>query len=229
MTWLDGTLYALDTETTSPDPEEARILTACLGASSRPGDWQPHEYRMNPGVPVGDSERIHWISDERASQWPDPAEQLGDLWAELVMIQGSPIVGHNVSYDATVLDREFRRHLGKGLPKRLLFLDTLVLYRRLDWTTGGRRLENLAERHGINFPAHDSTADALASLRILHILAMRNDVLPHLPLDALQALQARWYAEQVQHMQDKYTGTGYVGTYSTDWPVRPHREEGEAA
>ena len=227
MTWLDGTVFALDTETTSANPEEARILTACLGMSVAPGDWYPMEYRMNPGVPVGDSERIHGISDARAELWPTPAEQLAALHNALLDTEGDPIVGHHLAYDCTVLDREFRRHLGVGLPDGLLWIDTLVLHRRLDLMTGSRRLEKLAERSGITFPAHDSTADALASLRILHVLAMRLDFLPYIPLDDLQVLQSRWHAEQQQHAEDMAAGTGRTG-YNRDWPLIPYCEEAAA-
>lgn len=228
MTWLEGPMYALDTETTSADPEQARILTACIGLSERPGQWDAMEFHMNPGAPVGDSQKVHGISDEQAAQWPEPEEALRILRRELVRTEGRPIVGHNLAFDCTVLDREFRRHLGEGLPEGLVFIDTLVLYRRLDMTTGSRRLEKLAERAGITFPAHDSAADSLASLRILHILAMRVDFLPRIPLSDLQDLQARWYAEQQQHAEDAAAGTGRAG-FNRHWPLIPHRTEEAAA
>lgn len=176
MTWLDGPLGALDTETTGTDPETARVVTACVGMSMAPGQWSPMEWRLNPGVPIpAGAAAVHGITDADVTDWSAPADALAEIRGRLVnaATYEVPIVGHNLAYDLTLLDREFRRHLGAELPVGLLVLDTLVLSRRFDLTTGGRRLEQLAARHGITFPAHDATADALASLRLLHILAER--------------------------------------------------------
>lgn len=227
MSWLDSPLVAVDTETTSANPEEARIITCCAGFSAKPGSWSPVEWLINPGVPVGDSEKIHGISDEKAATGSDPIEALAAIRDHLIQHASYevPIVGHNLAYDLTVLDREFRRHLGERLPDGLLVLDTLVLFRRFDLTTGGRRLESLAARYGISFPAHDATADALASLRLLHIIAGDNDLLPLVSVQDLQPLQAKWHAAHVTAAAARRVGNGQAeGEVSTHWPVRPHIE-----
>ena len=111
----------------------------------------------------------------------------------------------------------------------LLVLDTLVLSRRSDLTTGGRRLEQLAARHGITFPAHDATADALASLRLLHILAADNDLLPLVSVHDLQPLQAKWHAAHIEAQRQKRISSGQAAPpESTDWPTRPMPERNAA-
>ena len=145
--------------------------------------------------------------------------------AELAVEEGE-VVGQVEADDLTLLDREFRRHLDQGLPDGLLVLDTLVLWRRLERETGSRRLSQLAERHGIVFPAHDATADALASLRLLHILADRHDFLTHIPARDLQDLQAAWYATQQNTAHQARLGRGdHADPPDTSWPLRPYRED----
>ena len=50
--WLGGCVAALDTEATGLNVESARVVTACLGTSWGPGDWEPREWQINPGVPI---------------------------------------------------------------------------------------------------------------------------------------------------------------------------------
>ena len=225
MSWLAGPLIALDTETTGTDPETARIVTACIGSSRKPGDWLPREIRINPGIPIPEeASAVHGITDDLVAGWPSPTEPhaLPAILAELTYAaaHGVPVVGHNLAYDLTVIDRELGRHLGVRLPDGLIVLDTLVLWRRLDRQTGSRRLSQLAERHGIVFPAHDATADALASLRLLHILAGRHDYLPHIPAVELHDLQIGWYAQQVDAAYQQRIGRGEPGDPpDTQWPL----------
>ena len=229
MTWLDSPLIALDTETTSADPETARVVTACIGMSMAPGQWSPMEWQLNPGVPIpAGAAAVHGITDADVTDWSAPDDALAGIRGRLVnaATYEVPIVGHNLAYDLTLLDREFRRHLGQGLPDGLLVLDTLVIWRRLERETGSRRLSQLAERHGIVFPAHDATADALASLRLLHILADRHDFLTHIPARELQDLQAVWYATQQNTAHQARLGRGdHADPPDTSWPLRPHRED----
>ena len=228
MTWLDSPLIALDTETTGTDPETARVVTACVGMSMAPGQWSPMEWQLNPGVPIpAGAAAVHGITDADVTDWSAPADALAEIRGRLVnaATYEVPIVGHNLAYDLTLLDREFRRRLGAELPAGLLVLDTLVLFRRFDLTTGGRRLEQLAARHGITFPAHDATADALASLRLLHILAADNDLLPLVSVHDLQPLQAKWHAAHQTAAASKRLGNGQSADgFDTHWPMRPFTE-----
>lgn len=230
MTWLEEPLIALDTETTGTDPETARIVTACIGLAAQPGAWEPAEWRVNPGIPIpAEATVIHRLTDADVADHPSGSDAMEPIWNRLAEVASIPIVGHNLAYDMTVLDREFRRHLGRGLPGGLRFIDTLVLFRRFDFTTGGRRLETLATRYGITLDAHDAAADALASLRILHILAGENDLLPLVSVADLQPLQAKWHAAHIEAQRQKRISRGQTAPpESTDWPIRPMPERNAA-
>lgn len=223
MTWLDEPLYALDTETTGTDPTTASLLTCCLGLSTGAGSWNPRNWQANPGNPIPpDATKVHGITDEQAADWPEPVGVLDEIRDRLddAAVNEIPIVGHNLLYDLTLLDREMRRHLGKPLPTGLIVLDSLVLFRRFDLTTGSRSLVQLAARHGITFPAHDAEADALASLRLLHILAADNDLLPHVDPITLHRLQADWFAAQTLAAHYRRLGNGQSSEQpNTDWPI----------
>ena len=222
MIWTDKPLFALDTETTGADPETARIITVCLGYSGMRGQFGADNWLINPGVPIpAEATKVHGITDETAAAGDDPAEALEDLRLMLdgIAHRRAPVVIHNAPYDLTLLDREFRRHLGEGLPEDLIVLDTLVLFRRFDWTTGGRSLSKLAARHGITFPAHDAEADALASLRLLHILAGLNDALPLIPAEALHDAQAGWWVLQQDAAEARALGNGTPFARQDSWPV----------
>ena len=225
MTWLDGPKLALDTETTGTDPEEARVVQYCLGMSQGVGNWTPKTSIVDPGVPIPEgATNVHGITDEKVRRdGRTPELALYDLWKWLAHAATAqiPVVAHNAAYDCTVLDREFRRHLGEPLPARLIVLDTLCLFRRFDWTTGGRSLSKLAERHGITFPAHDAEADALTSLRLLHILADMNDVLPLVPAASLHEAQRGWWGQQQDAAEAKAAGNGSTFTRQPHWPLIP--------
>lgn len=225
MSWLHSPILAMDTETTSANPEEARLLTVAILRSGGHGEWEPIENSLvNPGVPIPpDATRIHGITDEDAAKGASPTEVLESVHEILsqAYVREIPVVGHNLTYDFTVLDREMRRHLGHGVTVPLV-LDTLVLFRRFDHATGSRTLEQLAYRNGITFPAHNAAADALASLRLLHILAGENDLLPIVHPYDLHAKQAAWYEAQTLAAHHRRLGRGRVEPApDTSWPLIP--------
>ena len=224
-TWLGRTMYSLDTESTSLDTESARVVTLTLGRSTSPGHWSPKSYLLDPGVEIpAEATAVHGITTEHAQkEGMQPGHALHEVWLWLTQIATgrTPLVIFNAPYDLTLLDREFRRHLGKALPDGLTVLDTLCLWRRFDWRTGGRSLTKLAERHGITFPAHDAEADALAALRLLHILADANDLLPLIPAWDLHRAQARWWVQQQDAAESRAHGNGSPFVRQDCWPLIP--------
>ena len=202
-------MLALDTETTGTDPETARLVQICLGLAVAPGQWRAFTTLVNPGVPIpAEATAVHGITDAMVQDAPTPIEAIRQL-QQVALVDASKVdflVGHNIAYDLTV---------GRSV------LDTLVLYRRFDWTTGGRTLSKLAERHGITFPAHDAEADALASLRILHILAAKNDLLPLIAPRDLHEAQKRWWVEQQGQAASRVLGNGREFAPQPHWPLIP--------
>lgn len=226
MTWLAAPMLALDLETTGTDPETARILQMTLGYSDAPGLWEPLTgYLVPDGFEVpAESTKIHGLTEERLVEMGggvDRREWIAEAHRVLTRCvqTGRPVVGHHVRYDLTVLDYECEREGLGGVPNDILVLDTLILFRRLDRATGSRTLSALASRHGITFPAHDAEADALASLRLLHIIAGESELLPHVPLDALQDMQARWHIAQQEQAAARAAGMGTPFTPAPGWPI----------
>ena len=223
MSWLLRPLIALDTETTGTDPETARIVQICVGISTAPGEWSPFTTLVNPGAPIpAAATAVHGITDEMVADAPTVGDVLRDLerwWGSAD--GGTPVVAHHAAYDLTVLDREARRAGVELEVAGWTVLDTLCLHRRFDWRTGGRSLGRLAARYNITFPAHDAEADALAALRLLHILAGENDLLPMIDPTDLHRGQQRWWVQQQDAIESKQLGNGSEFTRQDHWPLIP--------
>ena len=217
MTWMtDSRLTGIDTESTGTNPETARIVSACVGSSS---------WLIDPGVDIpAEATAVHGVTTEHAREYgSDPAEALTEIY-ELLLRRAGPIVLHNAPYDLTLLDREFRRHLGMRLPDGLIVLDTLILYWRFDWRTGGRTLGKLAARHGIEFPAHNAEADARAAVDLLRILGDENDLLGLIEPRSLHEAQAGWWATRQDQLAARAQGYGHAFTPQPHWPLIPYQE-----
>ena len=231
MTWLDQPLLALDSETTGTRPDFDRILTLCIGRSSKLGTWVSRTWRINPGVPIPpESTAVHGIGDADVTGWAQPFDALVEIgqWLDAAAANRRPLVLHHAPFDLSLIDAELRRHTGQGIPDGLIVLDTLCLFRRFDWTTGGRSLSKLAARYDITFPAHDAEADALASLKLLHILAGLNDLLPLITPATLHEAQQRWWVQQQDAAEARALGSGTAFERQDCWPLIPFTDGAES-
>ncbi|MFF1498669.1 exonuclease domain-containing protein [Streptomyces sp. NPDC058316] len=196
--WHKTRLCAFDLETTGVDVEADRIVTAAVIGLGGGGKTEPYEWLADPGIEIpAEATAVHHITTEHAREHGEPAHDVVDQIAESLAIHvrmGDPIVGHNVPYDLTLLDRECRRHEVQPLLDRLgetplRVLDTRVLdqrclpYRkRPSETQGARQLITLAQVYALPWEeskAHGCSYDALMSARILH----RIGTLAHMPRD----------------------------------------------
>ncbi|WP_171075006.1 exonuclease domain-containing protein [Nonomuraea basaltis] len=177
--WAQHPWIGFDTESTGVDVESARIVTAALVGitpGSKPTSW----YRLiNPGVPIpSEGSDIHGITDEKAqAEGEEPAVVL-DLLAghlENALLSGRAIVGMNVPYDISLLDRECTRHGVETLSSRLggylairPVIDVYVLDKHVDpYRKGKRNLTALCQRYGVTIGgAHDAHEDVLAAARV---------------------------------------------------------------
>jgi DNA polymerase-3 subunit epsilon len=196
--WWNGRALGFDFETDGPVPTEARAITSAMMHLPGPGAtpaYQEMEVMLQPERDIPqDAIDIHGITTERARAEGVPREtgiyQIANTIADLAGPE-VPVVGHNVVYDLTLLDREMRR-LGLGrleiennvfaqiqqvrmiLGERQVatfpVIDTLVLDKAVDpYRKGSRRLVDVAAFYGVPMAegaAHGATADAIASLRI---------------------------------------------------------------
>lgn len=199
MTWWTGAALGLDFETDGPEPTEARIITCAMVLVTPGNPANPMELMIQPerDIPQGAID-VHGITTERAMAEGVMRQvgiaQIATTIAELAN-EHIPVVGHNVSYDLTLLDREMRR-LGIGCigvdretglvwleiagsqVTRFAVIDTYVLDKAVDpYRKGKRKLAVTAEHYGVPMAegsAHGATADVFASLRIAYKIHQRS-------------------------------------------------------
>ncbi|MEU2402768.1 exonuclease domain-containing protein [Streptomyces rubiginosohelvolus] len=239
---------AFDTETTSPDPNEARIVTAALIV--RGGDRPDHtmSWLINPGVPIPpETTEIHGIDDARAqTEGQDPAtalEELADRLAQ-ALAYGMPVIAYNLSYDWTVLTRELERHRLVPMSERLAgatalpLLDPLVIDKQVDKYVKGqgqRKLKPTCERYGVELTDwHTAEADALAALLIAEAQFEKHPQLNSMGPQQLFAAQKAWRAEQQAGLQKWFRtkatpeqGGAPDKVIDGSWPLVP-AQRGEA-
>lgn len=228
MSWWSGRALGFDFESDGPVPTEARAIT-CAMVRMDPGERPSElEVMIRPERPIpAEATAVHGITTERAEAGGQLRElALPSIAATIAEVADGecPVVGHNVVYDLTLLDRELRR-LGLGrleiernvfaqieqvrllLGEKLLttfpVIDTMVLDKEFDRYVKGagmRKLEATARRYGVPMAdgtAHGATADVIASLRIAITLANRGAFADR-SLAALHCAQVRWKAEQAR-------------------------------
>lgn len=221
-----------DTETTGVDAERDRIVTAAL-VEVGPGGAQPHHWVINPGIEVPEgAARIHgWTTERVRAQGGKPAEILGVVAESLAsaMRDGVPVVGMNLAYDFTILDRELRRHGLRTLEDRLggpirPVIDVYVLDKHLSFRKGSRKLVDMAGFYGVPLAldaAHDAVADVLAAARIAYKIGRNNERVGAMSLDDLHAAQIVWRAEQQSSLQSYFRSQGRNEVVDGSWPMTP--------
>jgi DNA polymerase-3 subunit epsilon len=185
MTWHLGRLVAFDTETTGVDVESDRIVTAAVYGLDN-DERYGREWLADPGGEIpAEATAVHRITTEHAREHGESAEVVVDQVAQMLAgwagNVGAPIVGHNIAFDLTLLDRECRRYRLPTLHDRLgdrplHVIDTRVLdqhavpYRkRVSESQGARQLITLAQFYGLQWDddaAHGCAYDALVAAQV---------------------------------------------------------------
>lgn len=249
--WHALRFVGFDLETTSPDPEEARIVVAsvCEVGGRRP--TTSRSWLVDPDIEIPDEAvAIHGITTAQAQ---DAGELAADAVAAIVDMlaarpAGCPLVGFNVRYDLTVLDREARRCGVVPLIDRgeLLAVDPLVCDRHLDrYRPGSRKLEAVCAYYRVILDgAHDADFDAIAAARLAWRIArnarvVRRDEWEEQPLQAewdrvrhdaraLHEAQRGWAREQILSLAAYFRRIGNpeaaarCAAEAGTWPVVPY-------
>jgi DNA polymerase-3 subunit epsilon len=203
---------------------------------------------LNPGIPIPEgAQAIHGISSERAeAEGLDPgnvipviAEIVEKAWAA-----GTVAIATNASFDVTLLDRELRRHAGRGLDlSNALVVDPLLIDRACDtYRPGGRKLVDLAAHYEVKVTdAHDALGDCMTAARVVwrqvrmtatsgpgrngRTRRMDYSPLRTLPLPDLHRWQADRYSEWAagfeQYLREKAEPRQPDAVIDRDWPWRP--------
>lgn len=178
-------LAVWDTETTSPDPQEARIVTSFIGLmDTASGEFiERWEWLVNPGIEIPkEASDIHGVTTERArAEGMEPAQAMSQMYTRLDALAKDSycIVVMNAPYDFTVFDRELLRHWPKMRPLmkpnedgKILYpvvFDPMVFDRAVDkWRKGSRKLVDLARVYGVPVEenAHEAEADCRMAGRV---------------------------------------------------------------
>lgn len=116
----------LDVETTGLYPETERISEIALVSYKDFKQIYSFSTLVNPEKPIPeDIVRINGITNEMVAKSPTFAEIVPKI---IIAIKDSVIVGHNIQFDKSFLESEFKR-CGLKLPD-LYFVDTLVIARK---------------------------------------------------------------------------------------------------
>ncbi|HEY1688881.1 MAG TPA: exonuclease domain-containing protein [Solirubrobacteraceae bacterium] len=231
--WHRGRLAAFDIETTGPEPERDRIVTAAIslvggGVEPKHGAWL-----VNPGVEISAGAiAVHGVTNERArADGCAPGEAVEEIVSLLAtqVRDDVPIVAFNARFDLTILDREARRHGVEPLvdrvggPDELLAIDPYVLDKQFDrFRKGKRTLTAVCDHYAIPFDeAHVANADALAAARVAFRLATRMQELRDLDLRTLHREQVMWAARQAVLLEEYFQAQGRQERVQGAWPVVP--------
>jgi len=141
---------------------------------------------------------------------------------------GVPVVGCNLAYDLTILDRVLSRLAHRTSLRaqgwRGPALDVPVLDRAMDGdfdARPARRLDALCAHYGVRAPGHDAASDAEAAVRVLLAQVRRYPALASSTLAELQADQARWHATWCEaRAAQRALSTGQPALFATTeaWP-----------
>ncbi len=229
--WHKGPLLGFDLETSGVDVESDRTVTAAL-VYIEPGKPPVTINRLvNPGIDIPDeAAAIHGITTAHAFEHGEPPHAvlldvvgcLADACKAAV-----PIVGMNLPYDFTLLDRDCRRHGVQPLVDVVEHIAPVVDVRILDknadpFRKGTRKLTDLCAHYGVQLTeAHNSGADALGACRVAWKLAQMHPKF-QIDLATLHGRQIAWCKNQFigfrNHRQK--TGNPLEGTYDGSWPMQ---------
>ena len=162
----EGRIVVFDVESTGTDTtadEIIQIAAVRLDAQGQVTDTFNTYVRASRSV--GTSFYVHHISDDQlAAEGRDPKEALA---AFLDFAKDAVIVGHNVTYDLSILHSELQR-LGMAESGDFPYYDTLDIYRRFYPNLINHKLATLSETFPIDHqPSHNAFDDILATAGLL--------------------------------------------------------------
>jgi DNA polymerase-3 subunit epsilon len=196
------TLVGFDLETTGLDLATSRIVTASIVRIDASGDTvESKDWLINPGIEIPpEAAAVHGVTTEMARQeGMDPklalaevAETLRSYFNALV-----PVVAFNAPYDFTILRNELVRNKLASVEAKPV-VDPLVLDKKfVKFRKGKRTLGILCGHYSIELlNAHQSSADALAAVRLAQQQARIFSKDIDRDVTALHENQIAWSKEQ---------------------------------
>ena len=171
-----GNIVVFDVESTGVDTVRDEIIQIAGLRLDAQGREAARFYRnLKPGKAVGQSVNVHGLTDAWLAEHGENSEQVLKEFAEFA--KGAVLVGHNVTYDLSILGSELSR---LGLPQLDYdcYYDTLEIFRRFYPNLPNHKLEFLSKHfQAEHASSHDAMADILATADILNY-ALQHDIVP---------------------------------------------------
>jgi len=242
MSWLDGTIVGFDTETTGVDTQNDRIVTAAVISRKGPeGTPERRTWLIDPGVEIpASATAIHGITTLRAcAEGAPPNEALEEI-AHLLfttLLDHTPIVGFNVSFDLAILEADLKRNglatladrlTGASFPEIRPIVDPLVLDRHLNrWRKGKRKLVDLCAAYGVavnDDDLHSADADVLATLDLICEMGRAHPTLKEVGLDDLHDLEVSAHRKWAEDFRAFLVSRGRTDDLpDPEWPLPTSR------
>lgn len=208
--WHVQRLAALDFEASDKDPLTARAVQCALILVGGGLNTDMSSWTINPGIAQEPGAiAVHGLTDAYlAEHGQDPVQAIGAIAKNVAeaVVAGIPLVGHNISFDLTLLNAECARHLGdslEGICRQPLtrVLDTMVLdkhaapyRRRVSEKQGPYQMRTSAETYGLEWDedaAHGAAYDALQAARVAYRIGAIAHTRPEDRPDWVQQLRNR--------------------------------------
>lgn len=232
--WWERPLVVVDTETTSADPLEARIVQAACSAIYPDGRLSTSSYcqivNVEGEIPE-EAQKVHGISKATCVRDGKPLVDVLyevlrrlDRWHKV-----AAIVIFNAVYDWPLLWEEVgRTELRWTDPlAAALLVDPLVIERHFNGITKGHysnKLSDVAARYGIAVKnAHSAEGDAVMTAAILRVQLERYELLRKVTLEELQQLQRAWYGEWRDNLNAYNEKKGKTWRVGGEWPFGDRR------
>jgi DNA polymerase III subunit epsilon len=211
--WSSGRLVGFDIETTGLDRELDEPVSYAFVEFVRGERRSLETGFVLPARAISrGAASVHGLTRDRLRRLGAAAlaDSVRAITSRLVQLSaaGTPVVGCNLTYDLTIVDRVLSRMdpptslraVGWAGP----VLDVLVLDRGCDRDFGARparRLDALCEHYGLAAPRHTAESDAEAAVRVVLAQAKRYETLARATLAALQPQQSAWHDEWCEEFE----------------------------
>ena len=237
MSWHLGPLALFDLESTGVQPHYDRIVSAAvirIDPDANPAirsTVTPRTWLLNPGIDIPEgAAAIHGITTEQAkasgAEAGPAVYEIADHLRNL-SAAGYVVVGHNVSYDVTMLLAETIRHelpgwLSECIANLRPVADTMVLDKMLEpYRKGSRRLVDVCRHYGIELSevdAHGAEADAMAAGRLAWAICQRHGY--RADATSLHEELVRAKRDQAESFGKYLVKQGKVDDVSRSWPIQ---------
>lgn len=214
-----------DVESTGVETDTDRIvqlfIAVCDGQGNFLNTW---EWVINPGVEVPEeASNVHGFTTAfLEEQGRDPEESLREAWNVFIEYNDLTWIAYNLSFDLSILDSEFDRHLGIsdfGTTSKngtRLFDPYLVDRVKDKYRKGARKLENLAEHYGVPFDpeaAHKADYDVLVTAKVAVAVARKYGV-------PSNQEQSEMYRKWATGLEEYFRKTDPDATVNKGWPLK---------